>query len=255
MIKAGAIFCPKRIYRYSLWRRWRSTGRHVHWIMLNPSTADELRLDPSVTRCIGYTRDWGYAAAHVSNIFALRSTDPKALYHHLDPVGPGNNAAILRACESSSLVIVAWGIHGRLNNRGKEVLRLLAKAEVLVHSLHVTKDGHPGHPLYLPKSRKPSIHPLEVKLTRIIRKTVRPEMTETERMFVMLVDVIGRKNGDTTVSEDDILITTAGVSDIVWELEQRGLIHSWRNAGGPLEFTLSEDAEREARRWLGATLG
>ena len=56
------------------------------FIMLNPSTADALKLDPTVTRCYNYAGAWGYGHLLVANLFALRSTDPDRLYHHHDPV-------------------------------------------------------------------------------------------------------------------------------------------------------------------------
>lgn len=86
-------------------------------------------------------------------------------------------------------------------------------------------------------------------VTRMIRKTVRPELTATERTFVMLVALLGRKNGNTVVTQNDILITSEGVGEIVDRLAARGLIHKWIN-GGVVQLTLTDETEREARRWL-----
>ena len=38
----AATFCPRRVYRYELWRRWADGSRYVNFICTNPSTADEI---------------------------------------------------------------------------------------------------------------------------------------------------------------------------------------------------------------------
>src|SRR4051812_31185099 len=65
----GAIFSPCRRWRYRLWRRWDPFKPYANFLMLNPSTADELTLDPTCTRCVNYCRDLGYGALIVTNLF------------------------------------------------------------------------------------------------------------------------------------------------------------------------------------------
>lgn len=45
--ESGALFSPCRLYRYKLWRKWGDAPPAV-FVMLNPSTADEIDNDPTV---------------------------------------------------------------------------------------------------------------------------------------------------------------------------------------------------------------
>lgn len=152
----GAVFSPCRRYRYRLWRTWNPNidRKPLLFVMLNPSTADERVLDPTVRRCLGYAMAWGYGRMDVVNIFAVRSTDPSELYHNEDPVGADNNAAITQAANEADMVIAAWGNHGEFKNRGRQVSALLRGIKPL-YALGMTKLAQPKHPLYLSKDLKP----------------------------------------------------------------------------------------------------
>ena len=123
--------------------------------MLNPSTADETVLDPTCERARGYARRWGYGALLVTNVFAWRATDPDELKVAPDPVGRGNDAAILRAASACAIVVCAWGNHGAHRGRSKRVLRLLREAGIALHVLRLNAGGEPSHPLYLPATLRP----------------------------------------------------------------------------------------------------
>ena len=121
----GAIFDGRRRYRYRLWRVWDEAKPRVAFLMLNPSTADEEVLDPTVRRCLGYAQAWGFGSFEVGNIFALRSTDPRALRAAADPVGRANDAKLISIAARSDLVVCGWGAHGGLQGRDRAVLELL----------------------------------------------------------------------------------------------------------------------------------
>lgn len=154
---AGALFGNAGPYRYALWRVWdRSLPRCV-FVMLNPSTADHEQLDPTVRRCIGFARAWGFGSLYVLNLFALRSTDPRALYTDVEPVGAANDYWIREYVRAANVreVVCAWGVHGALNGRGAAVRSLLESIGVQPMCLGVTKDRYPRHPLYLAASTRP----------------------------------------------------------------------------------------------------
>lgn len=153
MITPGCAFSPDRRYRYTLIRRWSSRDDFINFVMLNPSTADEIDNDPTVERCERRARQWGFAGLIVTNIFALRSTDPRALYDAADPVGPDNNRHILDMAQRAALIVCAWGGHGKYRGRSTDVRRLLSGLRL--HYLKLNGDGEPAHPLYLPYALLP----------------------------------------------------------------------------------------------------
>lgn len=144
-------------YRYELWRRW-AEGPHVLFIMLNPSTADGQVDDPTIRRCVSFAKRWGYGALCVANLFAFRSTDPTQMKKVLDPIGPDNDATLIRLARQAGLVIAAWGSHGSHLGRSKKVLQMLPA----VKALHLTQGGDPGHPLYLKGTCEPFCFGLEL---------------------------------------------------------------------------------------------
>jgi len=154
---SGASFSSCERWRYLLWRRWDEGKPAANFLMLNPSTADEFKLDPSCTRARVYAEKWGYGALIVTNLFAWRATDPNDMKAAKDPVGRANDAAILRAAHEAAIVVCAWGNHGEHLERGRKVLDLLRKSAVRLNCLRMNKaTGHPAHPLYLPGRLKPA---------------------------------------------------------------------------------------------------
>ena len=149
-------FSPCRRYRYDLWRQWtdllaENQDGYVAFIGLNPSTADESRDDPTVRRCLGFTKAWGYRRMCMLNLFAFRATDPAVMKAEPDPAGPENVAMLVRRASEASLVIAAWGCHGAWLGQDQKIIELLP----MLCCLKRTKHGHPQHPLYLPRGLQP----------------------------------------------------------------------------------------------------
>lgn len=151
-----AVLSDDGNYRYVLSRRW-GPGPAALFVMLNPSTADATADDPTIRRCIGFARTWGLNALIVANLYALRSTDPAALWTATEPVGPNNDRTLakqlLLADHIGSPVIAAWGAHARAD-RVRHVLGLPGADRL--QCLGRNKDGSPKHPLYLPADSIPT---------------------------------------------------------------------------------------------------
>jgi hypothetical protein len=150
-----AIYSECERYRYALTRIWNPDARKALFVMLNPSTATEVQNDPTVERCERRARALGFGGFRVTNIFAWRDTDPRAMRRAADPVGPGNDAAILDGARWADRIICAWGTHGAHLGRGPEVEALLRGTGLRLAHLGLTKDGHPKHPLYIAYSQEP----------------------------------------------------------------------------------------------------
>lgn len=165
----SAVFSEDRQYRYSLSREWLIGDGTLLFLMLNPSTADAIANDPTVTRCIGFAHTWGFQRLLVGNIFALRSTDPAALLTHDDPIGPENDEWLARLVGEADQVVVAWGAHAAVIDREPVVCELLNAAGADVTCLRKTAGGHPGHPLYIPAAQAPEPWDPAVRRTHAIR--------------------------------------------------------------------------------------
>lgn len=153
-VGAGAEFDVDFGYRYRLWRAW-APGDTVAFVMLNPSSADGRRLDPTLRRCVSFARRWGFGRLEVVNAFALISTDPTVLTVADDPVGPDNDRWIAHVAARSSRVVCAWSSWVEDLARLPTLLAALRPARGRTVALGYTRLGQPRHPLYLPADLEP----------------------------------------------------------------------------------------------------
>ncbi len=164
-----AEFSEDGRYRYYLTRRWDNGRYPIIFALLNPSTATAETDDPTIRRCIGYARKWGYGGLIVVNLFALRSPNPETLYTLDDPVGPENkeywDKAIHEARQDAlygegpgyeSPILCGWGTHGGHMNQDDAALGWLEQRPARALALGVTKEKFPRHPLYTRKDAKPT---------------------------------------------------------------------------------------------------
>ncbi len=151
MTQRSAVLSDCGTYRYSLTRRW-SVGPLLGWVMLNPSIANALVDDPTIRRCVGFARRWGFAGIVVRNLYALRATDPRALSRHPDPVGPDNHTH-LGAAAGDALTVCAWGARG--GTRGVDVAVQLEEHGARLVCLGWTRDAQPLHPLRVAAALEP----------------------------------------------------------------------------------------------------
>lgn len=132
-------------YRYDLIREWNEDRPKLRVCMLNPSTADAFKDDPTIRRLIGFASRENYGGIVVVNLYAFRSSKPLNWKH--DHIGPENNETIRRVCFDKT-VLCAWGANA-YEDRVEEVMDIFENNGIETVCLGTTKDGHPRHPLYV----------------------------------------------------------------------------------------------------------
>ncbi len=144
-ISTGAIFSEDRKYRYALWRVWNPTKALLLQVSLNPSVANELRNDPTITRGIVRAGRNNFGGFLMANLFALVSTDPKALLNNGNAIGEFTDYYIKEMVKLSEVQLCGWGSFKPVIYRANEVYKMLANP----FCLGINPDGNPKHPLYV----------------------------------------------------------------------------------------------------------
>lgn len=144
-------------YRYWLTRVWNPYRPILASIGLNPSIADKVINDRTISKEIRYATGWGYGGLLKLNLFGLITPYPKVLWETRasgkDIIGPGNSASYLAGyLEEFGIekVLATWG--RCKTDRGRMVVALLNRK---IDCLKKNDDGSPAHPLYLKGDLKP----------------------------------------------------------------------------------------------------
>lgn len=158
-----ALISPCLGYRYWLSRDSKSNPTESKlteksaalFVMLNPSTADGEIDDPTIRRCRGFAKRWDCNGIIVTNLYALRATDPKQLWKNDDPVGKDNDYWLRKFSSEYLDVICGWGDNAKQERVGQFKL-MMDEIGARLWCLGTTKSGAPMHPLYI-KSDQPLI--------------------------------------------------------------------------------------------------
>jgi hypothetical protein len=154
-----ALLSPCRIYRYTLERVWDIDRPRCAFVGLNPSTADEHQLDPTLRRCVRFADSWGYGSFIMLNVYAFRSTDWRGVQMYGAPVGPDNDKwvgrTVLEIEGNGGIVICCWGTHVKDIRGGLDRSAAVCAMISRPYYIRMTRSGYPEHPLYLPSNLEP----------------------------------------------------------------------------------------------------
>lgn len=152
--EAGAWLSPDGQHRYRLWREWDQSLPPVAFVMLNPSIADAFRPDPTMNRCVGFAKRWGYGRIDIINLWSFRSKDWSDVLACHEPCPRANNAAWSCVLAGTDDVVAAWGAHrpviAKRHPNGFHPNLSHHARDLNVVCLGRSKGGEPRHPLMLP---------------------------------------------------------------------------------------------------------
>ncbi|MEO9874007.1 MAG: DUF1643 domain-containing protein [Anderseniella sp.] len=144
-----AVFSTSGKNRYWLRRNLTGdTGRHVLWIMMNPSRANETTNDATTTMTTNISRRHGYDVHGVVNLSAVIEADSTKLTATDGAADLLNDQAINRALgwirRQRGDVVIAWGASKHLKRREAQVMKQLRRHNLLC--LGHNSDGSPRFP-------------------------------------------------------------------------------------------------------------
>ncbi|MBD2304218.1 DUF1643 domain-containing protein [Chroococcidiopsis sp. FACHB-1243] len=170
-------------YRYLLSRDTAAPNSRILLVcMLNPSTADEEKNDPTISRVCRLAENEEYGRLLVLNLLAVRATNPSDIWVHENPLGVDNYQTWDKVLKEELIperdsVCVAWG------RTPKDRRHLLHFLPALVEASCRLKlwtgplmtwvqniDGSPRHPLYIRTQTKLQPYDLDTYVKSILQR-------------------------------------------------------------------------------------
>ena len=149
----SAVISPCGKYRYRLDRKIAQEGPVYAFFGINPSTADASIDDATVRKWKGFTTRWGASRFIVSNVFAYRATDVRALAKADDPYGDLIGDYTTDILSEADILVPCWGATEKVPPELRGAFDILADALLSsgkpVKCFGFTKSGDPLHPLML----------------------------------------------------------------------------------------------------------
>jgi hypothetical protein len=128
--------------------------------MLNPSTADEEKDDPTISRVCRLAENGGFSRLLVLNLLGIRATKPADIWFHEDPLGVDNwrtwDGVLKELIPDRDSISVAWGRAPRSRSQLLWFIPVLVEASrhlkvwpIPLMTWVQNRDGSPRHPLYI----------------------------------------------------------------------------------------------------------
>ena len=163
IIKKTCLINISREYRWNLELKISHRKKEVIFVGLNPSLTDETFLDNTTKKIIKISNKNKYGIIKIINLFGLRSSSPKLLLDHPDPIGYCNNLITSLTLkywseQKNCDIWLGWGNQGDLYDRDLYFYKLFKKYLYIKRQnflktknpfiIKKTMKGFPIHPLY-----------------------------------------------------------------------------------------------------------
>ncbi|MEM1149209.1 MAG: DUF1643 domain-containing protein [Pseudomonadota bacterium] len=155
----GAAFNEARTHRQRLWRIWDRSKPLLYSVGMNPSKADEVDNDPTVTRDVKRATQLGYGGVIKVNMQDVVETDSRKLDRMpIDQRCTSANVSELKSALDAAQrreadILCCWGRPGQKHGPVAWFTTQAARRGVTLFCLGMNKDGSPEHSLYVPYSR------------------------------------------------------------------------------------------------------
>jgi hypothetical protein len=158
-METPCTFSPDRKHRYSLVHRWNPLfgDRLILWIGLNPSTADEAQLDPTLTRIRSFSQREGFDGFWMANLFGRCTPYPKKMMDRARSRRSGQRRRVPRKHRSLREDRRHLGSLRRIPSPRRRRGETLRRPRAVVPRLHA---GRPSAPPALCR-RHPAAHSLD----------------------------------------------------------------------------------------------
>lgn len=143
-IPTGAIFSDDGRHRYALWRVWSQIRPILMLNGLNPSTANGILNDPTITRMMTRAYREGFGGLLAGNLSSYITSNP-ALLNWNDHIRPETDEYLRQMIAIADRHLVSWGSFPVSSERVKAVLAMIPEP----YCLGVNANGSPKHPLYI----------------------------------------------------------------------------------------------------------
>ncbi len=144
-VSQGAIFSDGGKHRYALWRVWSQSKKLLMFCGLNPSTANQIHNDPTITRMMNRAYKEGYGGLLVGNLYSYVSTNPTILIENDNRFNEETDEYLRLMIGLSEKQLCGWGSFIAAKKRAGEVLKMMASP----YCVGINSDGQPKHPLYV----------------------------------------------------------------------------------------------------------
>lgn len=143
-----ATFSPCRRWRFTLTRTWNPNLPTIAFVGLNPSVADEEKLDNTTKKCVRWAKRDGFGKFVMLNLYGIVSTNPAGLKTVEDPVGRDNDFWIRATFRQAKAVVFCWGatLNQFTSDRIAAVEEMALEAGLAPLCPGHTKAGFPLHP-------------------------------------------------------------------------------------------------------------
>jgi hypothetical protein len=141
MMTKGAVVKGDR--RYQLWRIWDNKQPLLLYILLNPSNANAVLDDRTVSKLVRISKELDYGGFYLGNLHSFVTPYPSVLKDNIIKDDPLNLVHLKKMIEKCERIVLGWGNSG-------DKPQWLGKIVKQTFCFGLNQNRSPKHPLYLP---------------------------------------------------------------------------------------------------------